>query len=257
MASKDQSQQGFTVILIGRVGNGKSSTGNTIIGSKCFRAVTGTKPVTQETQAKLVSTIMNEHEITITVIDTPGLMNGKELLTFKDFISKHKRGVCVFLYVIRIGRFTDEDKRVLKHVLIQKGVGYRTGIVLTNKDELQSNHQTVEEWLRETPSLLKLFTDKYIAHVAIENRSVDQQLKQQHRQELLTLIEGLSKKSETSSGVSDLKSRTPEKIPEKIPDEIQERMCTTDSKQSITVTLPQLKQRFGDSGVQFFNEMTE
>ncbi|VDI57487.1 Hypothetical predicted protein [Mytilus galloprovincialis] len=105
MDSEHSSLNAITVVMIGSIGSGKSCTGNTIVGSRQFRSNCGSKPETQASESYTV--VIPENEVNVTVIDTPGLRNAKDFLKLKDDIvdkkpDKHK--LCVFLFVIRIGR---------------------------------------------------------------------------------------------------------------------------------------------------------
>ncbi|ROK90071.1 GTPase IMAP family member 8 [Anabarilius grahami] len=151
--------EGLNLVLLGKIGAGKSSSGNTILGREAFKSKRSSRSVTRDVAVES-GTVGG---IPFTVYDTPGLfdtdMSEEEIQQkYEEVLQRCESGPCVFLLVIKADRFTEEERKTVEKIekLLGKERMNKTWILFTRGDELEEENMTIKEFIDETEPLKKL-----------------------------------------------------------------------------------------------------
>lgn len=155
---KELGMKEVRLVLFGLPGAGKSSSGNTILGSQQFKRGCDFNSVSTETQTE--SAVVNGQKVT--VVDTPGFTD--KVLTPKQWyyeigksILQADPGPHAFVIVVRIGRISKRDSEFFKLItkLFDKELRYFM-VLFTYGDELEG--QNIEDKAKSNPTVKKLLS---------------------------------------------------------------------------------------------------
>ncbi|XP_050411768.1 GTPase IMAP family member 4 isoform X2 [Patella vulgata] len=174
----ENSNSDIRLVLIGKSGTGKSSLGNNLLGRKEFKSTSLQNTNTLIPECRRGSIQLGDGT-NLVVVDTPGIADTTTSTTetFEELtrcIELSNPGPHVFVLVLKIDRFTQEEMNIIKHLKYWFGQDFMkyAVFIFTGKDSLDYDGSTIGQHIEGSPSEIKALIREAGGRIAAINNRV-------------------------------------------------------------------------------------
>ena len=145
------------VLLLGKMGHGKSTLGNKILSyDGCFKINNQKRSQTRDGSATLWSASQHKN-YEVVLYDHDGLLEGDS--SINTLSSKLPRDLNLVIFVLKCGRSFDEDEReILKSVVSEWHISRISALVLTHCEHIseEEREEMIKQFKKKNPSVAEL-----------------------------------------------------------------------------------------------------